>query len=114
MSARATLVLAFALLPPGCATPTGNNGDLDAAVPFDGAFLGRCASDDYVMIPAADCLATACLGTEAFAICEGASYSQCICAPPGGGFTFVEAGAQDVRVDAVPDAGRLDGGGSHS
>jgi hypothetical protein len=114
MKARVTLVFALSLLTSACATPSGDDGDLDAAVPFDGTFLGKCSSEDYVMIPATDCLGTACLGSEAFALCEGTSYARCVCAPPGADWTLIDSGSLDARVQAGPDAGHLDGGGSHS
>jgi hypothetical protein len=82
----ASLVLASACTSSGTGRP-------DAAVPFDGAFLGACTGSDYTVIPAADCPATGCLGSEVFAFCQGPSYASCACDPPSGGGSLVEAGA---------------------
>ncbi len=89
-----------------CTTPSGQSGDLDAATPFDGAFLGPCSADDYLIIDASACPATGCIGTLAFALCEGTSYGQCACAPPGGAWTLVEGGPPDGRGDGRVEGGR--------
>jgi hypothetical protein len=100
-----TAVLVAVALLSACSTEDGATGDLDAAVPFDGAFLGKCAPNDYLIIPAADCPATGCLGSSVFALCEGASYSKCICAPPGGDWMLVDGGPLDGAAETRTDAG---------
>ena len=102
---RAWAALALlALLASGCSATTSEAGDLDGAVAFDGASLGKCSNEDYVIIAADDCPVMGCLGSAAFALCEGASYSRCACTPPGAGWTLVDGGPVD---GGQGDAGRV-------
>jgi len=94
-----------ALLASSCASEESSPaGDLDGAVRFDGASLGKCAANDYTLVPVRECAASGCIGSAAFALCEGSSYSLCACGPPGGGWTLVEGGAEAVSDAAVSEA----------
>jgi hypothetical protein len=105
MRASSPLLALAALLAAACVSEDGGVGDLDGAVAFDGASLGTCAGEDYVLIPVADCPASGCIGSAAFALCQGTSYARCACGPPGGGWTLLEGGglAQEASVDATRD-----------
>jgi hypothetical protein len=104
MRLPAPLLAALGVLASACGT--SNTGGADAAVAFDGAALGKCASDDTMLIPAADCPATGCIGSEAFAFCVGTSYASCACDPPSGDVTFVDA-SPALEPDAATEG--LDG-----
>jgi hypothetical protein len=108
MTPGPAIFLALALLACACTDSTGDAGDLDGAVTFDGGSLGRCSMNDYLIIPTGDCPIMGCLGSSAFALCERASYSKCACAPPGAGWTLIDSGFLDAPDETRTDASHVD------
>jgi hypothetical protein len=104
MPAQFMMLTALAALSCACSASTSVPSDLDGSVSFDGASQGRCSGEDYFMIPADRCRGVSCLGSIAFVLCEGTSYSKCACAPPGAGWTLVDGGPPDTSDEARPDA----------
>jgi hypothetical protein len=101
-------VTLLCLLASACSASTSIPSDLDGAVAFDGASFGKCSSNDYLIISAAECPTVSCLGSSAFALCESASYSKCACAPPGPGWTLVDGSAIDGPSKTEPEASHGD------
>lgn len=100
MDVRRWLLAAGVLAATASACSSTGAGGADAAVWFDGAYLGACTGNDYTIIPAPDCPATGCLGSEVFAFCEDAAYASCSCDPPNAGGTYIDGGSAPAPTDA--------------
>jgi hypothetical protein len=60
---------------------------------FDGKSLGYCSEFQVAEIGAAECAGARCGGSVAYALCNGASYTECACEIPNG--YEIDGGALD-------------------
>jgi hypothetical protein len=104
-------------LPSGFMLAIADAGTLDVAEPdgnlssLDASGLGACAGKVVLEIQASECPLLLCPTDVAFAVCEGASYTECSCTIPSGYKLYVaDSGAVESGSDAALDAfdGSLD------
>jgi hypothetical protein len=70
--------------------------------------LGACVGNVAKEIPASECPAS-CSGAEAYALCDGKTYTTCACSLPGG-FKLVDGdGGMDAEPESDGSVSPLDG-----
>jgi len=75
---------------------------------FDGSSLGYCSGSQADEIRASECVGASCTGSTAYALCNGASYTECACAIPSGyslGGGVVDSGQGQPAAGVVPFGG---------